>query len=145
MYDEGAWHPSDLFIMLWFVSAIVGLVPIGRLAAGTPRKRVHYLAATVPIVTLFIFMVYFDYGRSGAYTGDGTLGTGVHIDIIGSLEHTLKYTITFVPSVLLIGLSMWGRLRATVPLAFWIIFSVITMLQLLFYFGAVTSLVEPGY
>ena len=145
MYDEGAWHPSDLVIMLWFLSAIAGLIPLFRLAAGTPKKRIHYLAAAAPIVTLFMFMVYFDYGRSGAYTGDGTLGKGAHIDIIGSLEHTLKYAITFAPSLLLVGLSRWGWLRATVPLAFWIMFSGVTILQLFFYFFAVISLLEPGY
>jgi hypothetical protein len=145
IYDEGAWHPADGLILLWFIMAIAGFVPLIRLARGR-RGRWLVLGGLLPLFGLAAFMIYFDWGRSAEYTGDGTLGAGARLDIIAALGHTLgSYAPYLVSTLAVLGLAHWTWLRRRARLLFWPLFSLGLVFQLLSDVAIVIGLMEPGY
>lgn len=131
-YDEGAWHPNSNLLLLVVLLSVAALVPLYRLARGDPRRLPLLLAPALPFVAAYAFIAYFDFGNSGAYTGNGTLGGGARIDLIASLGRALPYSLYFLPILLLLALGHWSWLRTNVSWLFWLTFASGAVLQLLF-------------
>lgn len=131
-YDEGAWHPDGNLLLLVVLLSIAALVPLYRLAKGEPWRLPLLLALVLPFVATFAFIAYFDFGNSGAYTGNGSLGGGARIDLVASLGHALPYFLYLLPILLLLALGSWRWLRTKVPWLFWLTFAFGAVLQLLF-------------
>jgi len=136
-YDEGAWHPNGAVLNLWLLLAVASLVPLLLLAMGRPGQRarpLYYLATVTPFAALLLLNVYSDYGFSGAYTGEGTIGAGAHIDVVKGLSVTLRqYAVFFWPTVIGLLLVKWAwRRKKRFGLVYWCILGLLMLAQTLF-------------
>lgn len=141
-FDEGAWHPQPELLGILFILSIASLVPLARLARGARTGLGVYVSTALPLIAAFAFIAYFDFGNSGEYTGDGTLGAGAHLDVGKSLLHALPYSVYFGPGILLLGLAHLAWLRKKVRWLFWSVFALGAVLQVAFAFGFMMAWVE---
>ncbi len=128
-YDEGAWHPDSNLIWLWLLPALVAVVSQVRLARGAPRRVADYVVVALPVASLLGLNLYFDYGQSGSYVGDGSMGSGAHFDLFGGVVRTVWECL---PTLVLIAFAHWDRLRLQARGGYWSIFAVFVVMEFVF-------------
>lgn len=130
-FDEGAWHPGGLELLLVLVAPFVTMRVLALFVARKCSRGLAFAAAALPFLAAYAFIAYFDYGNSGSYTGDGSMGPGASLDLVRSFWHALPYAVCFGPIVLLLAMSHWSWLKVRLPGVFWLAFALLCSLQLL--------------
>jgi len=94
-------------------------------------RGLAYAASALPFLAAYAFIAYFDYGNSGGYSGDGSVGPGASLDLVRSFWHALPYSICFGAIAPLLAISHWSWLKGRRSAVFWFAFALLCALQLL--------------